>query len=143
MFSRLITSPPRVGGSGLRGSPLSLQHLDHVFRALADDPEEDPQPGDEQDQVDQAKRPSVVQTSPAETTGETPSLVRSRPWTIHGCRPTSVATQPMLMAMSGSGKHTTSSHSSQRAFSRRLRTCMMSASSITPMNRNDRAIIRW
>src|SRR5450756_3182024 len=56
MFSRLITSPPRVGGSGLRGSPLSLQHLDHVFRALADDPEEDPQPGDEQDQVDQAKK---------------------------------------------------------------------------------------
>ena len=62
----------------------------------------------------------MTQISQAETTGETPSLVRSRPWTIQGWRPTSVAVQPMLMAMMGSGKLQTSTHSIQRAFSRRF-----------------------
>jgi hypothetical protein len=32
------------------------KHLDDVVRALADDPQEDPQPGDEQDQIDQAEQ---------------------------------------------------------------------------------------
>jgi len=69
--------------------------------------------------------------------------VRSSPCTIHGWRPTSVAVQPMFMAMMGSGKQTTSSQSIQRELSSRLRKCMMSASSITAMKTNESAIIRW
>src|ERR1035437_5545004 len=48
------------------------------------------------------KTMSEVQTSPADTEGETPWAVVMTPKTIHGCRPVSVKIQPKLLANNGS-----------------------------------------
>ena len=85
----------------------------------------------------------MVQIWPDDTSGDTASVVRIRPWTTQGWRPTSAAVQPMLMASSDSGMQAMSAHSSQRAFSRRLRMCRSTATRNTRMKNMPRAIMRW
>ncbi len=48
------------------------------------------------------------------SSGDRPSAVCSRPYTIHGWRPSSAVSQPAMLAMNGNGVARSSSHSAQR-----------------------------
>ena len=61
--------------------------------------------------------PSIVEL----TFGDDASAVLSRPWTIHGCRPTSVSTQPASAARKGAAIVATAVHRNQRVRSSRPR----------------------
>ena len=50
----------------------------------------------------------------AVTAFDTASLVRSRPYTTHGCRPTSAVTHPTWLAMNGRGTANTNVHNNHR-----------------------------
>ena len=57
------------------------------------------------------------------TVGEIPFLVSMMPWTIHGCRPLSVSSQPAVFITNGSTAAHTATHKNTRevaSFFRRI-----------------------
>ena len=63
--------------------------------------------------------------------------------TIHGCRPTSAATQPTSFAMNGPSTETTNTHSNQRLLNSVPRQRRKHASSVSAMKYMPRPTIRW
>ncbi len=77
------------------------------------------------------------------TARETPSLVRSSPYTIHGCRPTSAATQPSWLAAYGPATANTNTHISQRVSNSVPRQRRKPASRVSAMNAIPSATMTW
>ncbi len=77
------------------------------------------------------------------STADTASLVRSRPYTTHGCRPVSAATQPASLDRIGPITATTNTHSSQRVSNSFFRHSMNRPNSVSAMKLIPSAAIRW